>query len=58
MKKTITLLFILLTVATLFAQTYFTGDGGKGKRLAVLEPTGRGIADNENLIDRQNNNQR
>jgi hypothetical protein len=47
MKKTIPLLFILLTVATLFAQTYFTGDGGKGKRLAVLEPTGRGIADNE-----------
>ena len=26
---------------------YWTGDGGKGMRLAVLEPTGKGIPDNE-----------
>jgi len=28
-------------------QAYWTGDGGKGISLAVLEPTGKGLAQNE-----------
>jgi hypothetical protein len=30
-----------------FAQQYWTGDGGKGIRLAVLEPEGKGISEND-----------
>ncbi|MDR1830158.1 MAG: leucine-rich repeat domain-containing protein [Candidatus Fibromonas sp.] len=30
-----------------FAQQYWTGDGGKGIRLAVLEPEGKGISQND-----------
>jgi uncharacterized protein (TIGR02145 family) len=45
------LLSAALTVGThtAYAQTqqYWTGDGGKGIRLAVLEPVGKGLADDE-----------
>jgi hypothetical protein len=33
--------------ATAQQQKYYTGDGGKGIRLAVLEPVGKGLAADE-----------
>ena len=35
------------TTGTAAASPYFTGDGGKGMRLAVLEPAGRGLSADE-----------
>jgi hypothetical protein len=44
MKKTIIFTVILIMTSCLYAQAYFTGDGGSGIKLAVLEPIGNGFA--------------
>ena len=47
MKRNITVIAALFVFCgSAFAQ-YWTGDGGKGIRLAVLEPEGKGISENE-----------
>jgi len=38
------------TSVTTASPIYWTGDGGKGIRLAVLEPTGKGLSTNEQWI--------
>jgi hypothetical protein len=48
MKKTVIFTLILAFSVCLFAQThYFTGNGGKELKLAVLEPTGKGLTESE-----------
>jgi len=53
-SKTLTaaMVAMIVTAVGAFAQAqqtnqYFTGDGGKGIRLAVLEPTGKGFSEND-----------
>jgi hypothetical protein len=41
-----TIAVLLVFCGSAFAQ-YWTGDGGKGIRLAVLEPEGKGISEND-----------
>jgi hypothetical protein len=48
MKKQIVFLGLFLAhIAPCLAQPYFTGDGGKGIKLAVLEPLGSGLSVDE-----------
>ncbi|MDR3343445.1 MAG: RICIN domain-containing protein [Treponema sp.] len=50
MKKTFIFMMMFLAAAVGFAQGYYIGDGGKGITLAVLEPTGKGLADSDRWI--------
>jgi hypothetical protein len=49
MKKimSVILLSLLAAMGNMYAQTYYTGDGGKNITLAVLEPTGKNFAKEE-----------
>jgi len=48
MKKIMSVIFLLLLVAMgMYAQTYYTGDGGRNITLAVLEPAGKNFAKEE-----------
>jgi len=42
-----TIVLYILCVAAFAQQQYYTGDGGRGIRIAVLEPTGKGLSDDE-----------
>ena len=39
--------FLVLAVVCHAQSSYYSGDGGRGIRLAVLEPAGRGLSANE-----------
>ena len=41
------MMFLFLLPIGAQASQYWTGNGGRGMRLAVLEPSGRGIPENE-----------
>ncbi|GHU45751.1 hypothetical protein FACS1894190_17880 [Spirochaetia bacterium] len=50
LKKTALLALFLAAAGGLSAQQYWTGSGGKGTSLAVLVPTGNGLADDEKYL--------
>jgi hypothetical protein len=50
MKKILCVLLLFGVVFGVSTQTYYTGDGGKGTRLAVLPPEGRGLSADENWM--------
>jgi hypothetical protein len=51
MKKLIlAALLMVAVIGTVFAQSYYTGDGGRGMRITVLPPEGKGLGASENWL--------
>jgi hypothetical protein len=47
MKRFLVAVAVVLGLAFTTSAQYFSGDGGKGMTLAVLEPVGKGLSESE-----------